>query len=118
MLGITAAWRFANSGGGVVGLDLKLGSIRQIVADAYAAADGSFTPAYVTTADGLLVAASDSSVALVDGDGNPVIASNCSSAAIRAGEAYLATSSTIHGPGGRDPRNSGRPVLALPRFCE
>ena len=97
VLGITAAWRFASSGGGVVGLDLKLGSIRQIVADAYAAADGTFTPAYVTTADGLLVAASDASVALVDGDGNPVTASNCSSAAIRAGEAYLATSSTFTG---------------------
>ena len=59
VLGITAAWRFAGSGGGVVGLDLKLGSIRQIVADALRPADGSFTPAYVTTADGLLVAASD-----------------------------------------------------------
>ena len=91
MLGITAAWRFASSGGGVVGLDLKLGSIRQIDRRfyAYAAADGSFTPAYVTTVDGLLVAASDSSVALVDSDGQPVTATNCSSAAIRAGEAYL-----------------------------
>ena len=109
MLGITAAWRFANSGGGVVGLDLKLGSIRQIVADAYAAADGSFTPAYVTTADGLLVAASDSSVALVDGGGNPVIASQLLVGRDPRRRGGLSTSSSFHGPGGRDHKIAGAP---------
>ena len=94
--GITSAWHFANAGGGVVGVDLKLGSIQQIVADAYATTASAYTPVYVTAA-GKIVAASDASVALVDATGEQVAASNCSSAAIRACEGYLAGRASFEG---------------------
>ena len=91
LLGITAAWGFGAQG--VVGLDLKLAAIEEIVAEGYADAEGAV--AYVAAGD-LLVACSEPNVAL-DGDGRQVAAADADSAVVRAAALYVAAHPELEG---------------------